>query len=132
MHEMSLAQSLLDLAVQHAAGHPIVSLRVRVGALSGVVTDSLDFCFEFLSEGTLAEGAKLLFEPAPVRLQCRSCGAGVSTEGWSEHPGHEVVYLAMEQGCPACGSQDLKVAGGLDFQLIEIEVREQKADEQDG
>ena len=124
MHEMSLAQSLLDLAVQHAGGHPITNLRVRVGPLSGVVTDSLDFCFEFVSEGTLAEGAKLEYESAPVLLQCKACGAQVPTDDWDGHPGHEIVYLAIESGCALCGSKDLRVAGGFDFQLVEIQVRD--------
>ena len=124
MHEMSLAQSLLDLAVQHAGGHPITKLRVRVGPLSGVVADSLDFCFGFVSKGTLGEGASLEYERASVLLQCKACGAEVPTDDWAELPGHEVVYLATERGCASCGSKDLRVSGGFDFQLLEIEVRD--------
>ena len=132
MHEMSLAQSLLDLAVQHAGGHPVTKLKVRVGPLSGVVTDSLDFCFGFVSEGTLAEGATLDYDRAPVLLQCKACGAPVPTEEWREHPGHEIVYMATERGCAICGSKELGVAGGFDFQLVEIEVRDSDSEGADG
>ena len=61
MHELSLAQALLDLAQKNAQGKRILALRVRVGALSGVVTDSLSFAFEMISRGTPAEGARLDF-----------------------------------------------------------------------
>lgn len=123
MHEMSLAQSLLDLATEHAGGHPIRSLKVRVGALSGVVIDSLSFCFEFVSQDTLAEGARLIFEHVPVTLVCRSCGAAIPTDEWSDLRPNEAFYLAKERGC-ACGSTDLKIAGGFEFQLVEIEIED--------
>ena len=124
MHELSLAQALLDLAVKHAQGHPIQALRVRVGALSGVVTDSLEFCFDFSSKGTLAEGARLIFEAVPVPLRCRACGAATSTDRYGDRPAYEAVSLALEEGCPICGGKELDIVGGSDFQLVEIEVRD--------
>jgi len=124
MHEMSLAQSLLDLAVKHAQGQPIQALRVRVGALSGVVGDSLAFCFDFVSKGTLAEGARLILEPVPVPLRCRACGAATTTARHADLPGYEAVSLALEEGCPICGGKALDVVGGADFQLVEIEVKD--------
>jgi len=124
MHELSLAQSLLDLAVKHAEGHRIASLKVRVGALSGVVFESLEFCFDFVSRGTLAEGARLDFEFVPVRMQCKACGAEIPMEATRDQPANEAVYLALERGC-VCGNKDLKVVGGFDFQLVEIEVEDE-------
>ena len=121
MHEMSLAQAMLDLAAKHANGQRILALKVRVGALSGVVTDSLQFAFDLISRDTLAEGAKLDFQFVPVRMACKSCGQEVPTAEWEGLPGNEAVYRALERGC-ACGSKELKIVGGFDFQLVEIEV----------
>ena len=121
MHEMSLAQAMLALAQQHAAGQQIVALKVRVGALSGVMTDSLEFSFELLSQGTSAAGARLEYEFVPVQMTCRACGADVPTDEWRELPGNEAVLMALEKGC-ACGCKELKITGGYDFQLVEIEV----------
>ena len=121
MHEMSLAQAMLGLAEKHAGGQRILALKVRVGALSGVVTESLQFAFDLISRGTLAEGARLDFQFVPVRMACKSCGEEVATDEWRELPGNEVVYQALQRGC-TCGSKDLKIVGGLDFQLVEIEV----------
>jgi len=124
MHEASLAKALLDLAQKYAEGHRILVLNVRVGALSGVVTDSLDFYLEFLARGTPAEGAEVRYEYAPVRMECKDCGAEVSLEEWRDLPGHEAVYLALQRGCPVCGSEALKIVGGYEFQLLAIEVDE--------
>ncbi len=126
MHEMSLAQALVDLAVKHAGGQPIQTLRLRVGALSGVVTDSLDFGFELVSKGTVAEGAKLVFETVPVPLRCRACGAATTTERYGDLASYEAVALALEEGCPVCGSKELDIVGGRDFQLVEIEVQDEE------
>jgi hydrogenase nickel incorporation protein HypA/HybF len=123
MHELSLAQALLDLAQKNANGRRILSLKVRVGALSGVVTDSLAFAFEMISRGTSAEDARLEFEHVPVRMICKQCGQAVATGEWDDLPGNEVVYRALERGC-ACGGQELSIAGGQEFQLVEIEVRD--------
>jgi hydrogenase nickel incorporation protein HypA/HybF len=124
MHEMSLAQSLLDLALEHAQGLPITTLVVRVGPLSGVVTESLDFCFEMLSEGTLAEGARLEYDQPPLGIRCRDCGTQVPIETDANLAPYDILAEAMAHGCPACGSQDLRMEGGFDFKLIEIEVKE--------
>ena len=121
MHEMSLAQAMLGLAEKYADGHRILAMKVRVGALSGVVTESLEFAFDLISRGTLAEGARLNFQFVPVRMACKSCGQEVPTDEWQELPGNEAVYRALERGC-GCGSKELKIVGGLDFQLAEIEV----------
>ena len=122
MHEASLAKALLDLALKHAEGRRILVLNVGVGALSGVVSDSLDLYLEFLSKGTMAEGAAVRYQHAPVRMQCKDCGVAKPLDEWHELPGNEVVYLGLQQGCSACGSKDLKIVGGYEFQLLDIEV----------
>lgn len=123
MHELSLAQALLDLAVRYAEGRRIAVLRVRVGAVSGVVADSLAFCFDFVSRGTLAEGARLELEEVPLRLRCGRCGAELPAEERAGLQPGEAYALARERGC-ACGSHDVQIVGGREFQLVEIEVQE--------
>ena len=122
MHEASLAKALLDLALKHAEGHRILVLRVRVGALSGVVADSLSFYLEFLARDTPADGATVQYEHGPVQMQCKNCGAQVPLEEWRNLPGHEATYLALQSGCSACGRGDLRITGGYEFQLLDIEV----------
>ena len=60
MHELSIMQSALNQALREArrAGAARVhQIRLRIGVLSGVVPDALQFAFEALTPGTAAEGA---------------------------------------------------------------------------
>jgi hydrogenase nickel incorporation protein HypA/HybF len=71
MHEMSIAQSILEVVQQYARdnGHTgdvnvprVRSVRLKVGEMAGVAPESLQFCFEVASEGTVARGAELLID----------------------------------------------------------------------
>jgi len=62
MHELAIAQSIVDLVEEHARKD--VFQRVRqihlvVGALSHVDPRALEFGFEVIAKGTVAEGATL-------------------------------------------------------------------------
>ncbi|MDQ4080994.1 MAG: hydrogenase maturation nickel metallochaperone HypA, partial [Gemmatimonadota bacterium] len=65
MHELSIALELIELASAetHRLGDPrVVSVRVRVGPLSGIVHDALRFSFDIAAAGTAVEGARLEIE----------------------------------------------------------------------
>jgi len=68
MHEMALTQGIVDICEQNAGGHPITTVVVSIGALSGVVPEALEFCFEACSAGTLLEGARLRIELVPAAM----------------------------------------------------------------
>lgn len=65
MHEVSLAHSLIELSCQEASGQRILSVHLRLGLKSCVAEEALRFCFEVVSRGTLAEGARLEIESTP-------------------------------------------------------------------
>ena len=78
MHEMSIAQSLLDIIFQESQTHQVkrvIAVTLKVGELSAVETESLRFCFELIAQGTLVEGARLEIERVPVTCRCKGCGA---------------------------------------------------------
>ena len=113
MHELSITQNLLDLAVRHgeaAGARRITVLNLVIGELSSVVDDSVQFYWDFVSRGTLAEGAELRFERVPARLRCQDCG--------HEFPPNE------DYACPACHSQHIAVSRGEEFYLQSIEVED--------
>ena len=81
MHELSIMQSALSLALDQArqAGAARVhTIRLRIGALSGVVPDALEFAFEALTPGTLAEGAQLAIEPCARAVLVCGLHPGIS------------------------------------------------------
>lgn len=112
MHELSIAQSIVDIVRQHAPdGVPVRAVRVAVGRMSGVVPESLEFCFSAVVGDTMLEGARLEIDRIPVRADCAQCGN---------------VFVVEEAAfaCPACGGSDLKLISGTELQVIEIEIAE--------
>ena len=65
MHEMALAQGILDVVLDVAAGHEARTVRVRVGESQAVTQDSLQFCFEMAATDTPAATACLEVEIIP-------------------------------------------------------------------
>lgn len=112
MHEMSVAESMVELVLQHAeeAGARRVSaIRVVVGGMSGIVEDSLQFAFEALSEGTLAQGAILEMKLVPTKARCKDCCA-------------EFLLAEFHWSCEACGGSRLDIIEGKELYVDSIEV----------
>lgn len=112
MHELSIAQSIVEAVEAKAsecnASH-VKAVRLKIGEASGVVTDSLAFCFEMLTslEPTLA-GAQLLIDSMPHRAYCRYCDREFSVKN----------YIAQ---CPTCKEWSNKVVSGTELQILEME-----------
>ncbi|MCS7233693.1 MAG: hydrogenase maturation nickel metallochaperone HypA [Synergistetes bacterium] len=112
MHEFSLAEALISVVLEEAVKYGacrILKVRVRVGKLVGVVPDLLSFAFGSLAEGSIAKGAKLELEEVPFRGMCRSCG-------------HSFDIDDFFGACPKCGSEELDIDGGNEFELIGLEI----------
>ncbi len=73
---MAIAENILHIVTQELEKHQcnkLLMVRVRYGALSQVVADSLQFCFEALLKDSPYEGARLELEEVPLILRCGSC-----------------------------------------------------------
>ncbi|MBI5523026.1 MAG: hydrogenase maturation nickel metallochaperone HypA [Desulfarculus sp.] len=117
MHELSIAQSLLDIVVEEANRHGVTKVRrvgVRVGAFTNVVPDSLSFCFDLIKEGTVAAEAELKLTPVPLAGLCQDCGAELDMS--------EAVFA-----CPQCQSANVKVTQGQELLIDYIETDEAEA-----
>jgi len=125
MHEMSITQAMLDLALEHAQGHRITDVYLRVGKLSGVVPESVEFYFDYLSKGTLAEGATLHFETVPLEMTCMECGRQADLSDWTDEPPRAIMVQALARGCQ-CGSKNLRITGGTGFDMVSLEVEAQQ------
>jgi hydrogenase nickel incorporation protein HypA/HybF len=108
MHEMAITQSVVDAVCERAAGRSVHSIRLQVGRLCAVVPDAMQFCFELVTEGTVAEGARLDIEEPPGRAHCRGCGEDFSLL--------DLVLL-----CP-CGSADVEILSGRELRIMSMEV----------
>jgi hydrogenase nickel incorporation protein HypA/HybF len=108
MHELALAESIVDAVAEHVGDARVVAVRLRVGRLAAVLPEALCFCFEVCAEGTPLEGASLHITDAPGRGVCRACGA-------------EIEMGDLLATCP-CGSAGVEVIGGRDLRIESVEV----------
>lgn len=96
-------------AAEHA--RRVCAINLTCGALSGVVPDSLRFCFDVCSRGTIAEGATLNITLVPAKWICESCSKPVES---SDAP--TIVT------CPSCSATSLRLVAGREFFLDSIEI----------
>ena len=113
MHELSLALSLLEEvsgAAERENASRIASVRLRLGAMSGVARDALLFAWEVARTDTLAAGAELQIENVPVALYCPACRA--------ERAPLEGAGFC----CGTCGASAPTVVRGRELELVAMEV----------
>ena len=118
MHELAIAESVVQIAGRHAAGRRVTKVYLKVGHLRQVVPSALAFGFELLAEGTPLEGAELALEEVPVRGTCRECGA-------ESHP------ESFPLQCKSCGALDLQITEGEELYVDSLELEEQPAESQE-
>ena len=112
MHELALTQSILDIALEAAAGHKaarVLEIRIKAGALAGVWPEQVREYFGILSAGTAARQARLLIEKLPAVISCLDCGNLSETESF--------IFV-----CPACGGNHLRLLKGREFYVDSLEV----------
>ncbi|MCM8800878.1 MAG: hydrogenase/urease maturation nickel metallochaperone HypA [Candidatus Omnitrophica bacterium] len=59
MHELALAQEILNLALKESEGKKIISITISLAENGHITAQSLREAFYLVSQGTLAESAKL-------------------------------------------------------------------------
>ena len=112
MHELGIMQGALDTVIAEAGREGVarvLRVRMRIGALTGLVTESLEFAFEVLREGTVAGGAALDIESASAAYYCETCG-------------REFEPPAFSRCCPVCGRVDCRVVKGFEIEVLSMEV----------
>ena len=112
MHEMSIAQSVLDIVKDEMARHGVQKLQainLVVGKLAAVVPEHLDFCFGFLIDNTELEGTILRIREVPLTYRCRSCQKEFTSE-------------EMTFSCQFCKEENPDMIGGREMTIENIEV----------
>jgi hydrogenase nickel incorporation protein HypA/HybF len=112
MHEMSLAQNILDIVLVTARQHSVqkvLSVSIRAGELRGIVPEQIQFCFGLLTKDSIAEGAELQVNTVAIKARCKGCS--------KEFPVKEFRFI-----CPACDHAELETLQGLELLVENIEV----------
>jgi len=108
VHELAIAESVIDTVTERLPGAKVTCVRLEIGALSGVVPDSIRFCFDLATEGTGLAGAELKITEPPAQCRCRACGGEFQ-------PDSPIVL------CP-CGSPDVAVLSGEQLKIVSVSV----------
>jgi hydrogenase nickel incorporation protein HypA/HybF len=122
MHEAAITEQLLELTLRYAeeAGAvKVTRLNLVIGEFSSVVGESVEFYFEIMAKGGIAEGAELHFERVPGLLVCLACEK-------------QFPMRDYDGQCPFCGEIRVQVADGDQFRLDSIEVEGTETDGKDG
>ena len=116
MHELPITKGILSIALETSQAHGsrrVTAIDIAIGELSSIVDDSIQFYFDALSEGTLAEGAQLNFRRAAAAAHCWDCAQKFE------------VRAPLEALCPHCGSAKLQIISGKEFHVESIEVEDE-------
>ena len=114
MHELAIAQNLADMVRRELAERRlerILGLTVRIGELTDVYPDALEFGYKMVTDGTDLEGCRLAILRIPAEAVCRKCEREVRIE--------QLVFV-----CPECGSTDLDIRRGMELDIAYLEVED--------
>jgi hydrogenase nickel incorporation protein HypA/HybF len=112
MHELSIVASLFEILEEKAKekkAKKILSVKLKVGALSGVVPEFLETAFEIYKKDTIAAESKLRIEKVPLKVQCQRCGTEMVKD--------DFIFI-----CEKCDSRELKTLSGTELLLEKIEM----------
>ena len=111
MHEYSVALNIADLVLQHSQGKRLEKVHLSIGAMSGVLFDSLEMYLQLVFEEKGHQGVILDAQYVPASFKC-SCG-------------QDYTVARMDTPCPACGGYERRITGGKDCQVESIEVNDE-------
>jgi hydrogenase nickel incorporation protein HypA/HybF len=113
VHEISVAAAIVEQIEERLGqdGVQVVAVHLRIGELSAVVPDALQFAWDVVAEGTVLAGAALIIERIPTTIRCARCGEQRAQRG----------AIAI---CPQCGRPVSELVGGRELEIESVEVRD--------
>ena len=116
MHELPITESILKIVLKHAETNnvrQVMSINLQVGKLSDLEDEWIQRYFDYLSKGTVAQGAKLKIERMPIMVQCNACFTSYEAE----------VPKLGDIVCPNCGQKDSTLLSGREYYIKDMEVQ---------
>ena len=116
MHELPITESILKIVLTYAEKNDVrqvMAIHLRIGKLSDLEDDWIQRYFDYLSKGTMAEGAKLKIERTPILLQCNLCATSYEVE----------ITNISDAVCPDCGQKGSKMISGREYYIKDMEVQ---------
>jgi hydrogenase nickel incorporation protein HypA/HybF len=113
MHELSVAHAVVTTVVDAlpSGDTRVLQVRLRIGELSGIVPQALEFAYDVAAQGTPLADAALLIERSPIVIDCPTCG-------------DQAITSAQDFRCPVCQVPCGIVIGGKELEILDITLDE--------
>lgn len=116
MHEFPVIKSILDICLRHTANQnvrKIVFIHLEVGELSDLEDQWMQKYFDYISKGSVAQGARLNIKRIPVVMQCETCERTFSVD----------IKASPEICCTFCqAKENFTLISGREYKIINLEV----------
>ncbi len=115
MHELSVTKSILDILLKHAASNDvsrIINVHLKIGEMSDLEGEWIQHYFDYLSKGTVAQGAVIKIKKVPVQFICDKCSMVFSID----------IKKVEEIHCVKCGSAECTLKSGMEYYVEDMEV----------
>ena len=112
MHELSIAESLIEMIEENALTHDfkkVIKVTLEIGVLAGIEKSALLFCFDAAAKNSLAEGAELVIQDKLAKGICQHCHQPIITSSWYEP-------------CRFCGQLRIKIIDGEQMIIKSLQV----------
>jgi hydrogenase nickel incorporation protein HypA/HybF len=115
MHELSVTESILNIVLKHAQTNKadkVLTIGLRIGELSELVGECIQHYFDYLSKGTIAEGATLDIERSPIIFECNDCKNTFQVS----------LSETKDFTCPECHGVKVRLTSGREFYIKDITI----------
>jgi hydrogenase nickel incorporation protein HypA/HybF len=122
VHELSAATAIVKTILSASEDRMVRRIRsvdLKIGQLTLLSPEQLEFCFQIASKGTIAEGAELNMERSPAVLECESCGSSFPWAPPEDDPANHLVLPILQ--CE-CGATKVRVVSGRELEVVSINV----------
>ena len=113
MHELSIAMRLVESLEEELAKEgdiTVTTVNIRVGVLSGLVPEALEFSWEVASSESSLKGSELAIETVNASGFCPECQE------------ERVISNIQSFRCPVCFSPITQVTGGHELEILTVEI----------
>jgi hydrogenase nickel incorporation protein HypA/HybF len=112
MHELSIALSIVDSAEEAARKNNakvISKVEVEIGTMAGVETEALQFAWDSVIQGTMAQNAPLIIHTIQAEAHCLECGKDFRVDNYFTE-------------CPNCNGYRYQVVKGRELRVSSLTV----------
>jgi hydrogenase nickel incorporation protein HypA/HybF len=115
MHELSVTDSILKIVLKHAqtnGAEKVLSINLKIGELSELVGECIQQYFDYMSKGTIAEGAKIDVEKSPIIFECKDCRTTFEVS----------LKDTKDFTCTNCKGSNVSLLSGREFYIKDITI----------